>query len=67
MIQKCDDVHQYSTQSLITDDFNVPGVDLSKAMRTVSYAGSVTWNDLPNDIRKAHFLNHFQVKLRLYA
>ena len=66
MFQSTTEVHNYDTRSTAGGNYYVHNMNLMKTRKAVNYAGSVSWNKLPNAIKEAQSLNLFKTKLKAY-
>ena len=55
-----DTYNRYSTRSTNTMDVVVPMVNRSVFKRSFIYNGALTWNALPDFIRRANSISHFK-------
>ena len=67
---KCSLVYQHNTpiktRSMVNGNLFGPAHHLMVEQRSLRYAGSKLWNEIPHEIRNANSLNSFKIKLNAY-
>ena len=56
----------YQTRSAVNGNLYVPTSQLFTEQRSLSYAGSKLWNEIPFEIRNADSLNNFKTNFKAY-
>ena len=58
--------HSYQTRSAVNGNLYMPTSHLFTEQRSLSYAGSKLWNEIPFEIRNADSLNSFKTNFKAY-
>ena len=58
--------HSYETRSVVNGNLYMPTSHLFTGQRSLSYAGSKLWNEIPFEIRNADSLNSFKTNFKAY-
>ena len=58
--------HSYQTRSAVNGNLYIPTSHLFPEQRSLSYAGSKLWNEIPFEIRNADSLNSFKTNFKAY-
>ena len=59
-----DNIHCCKTRPVSGNNLFIPGGNTQKFQKTVSYSGSVLWNEIPDEIRMAQTLEGFKDKFK---
>ena len=58
--------YSYQTRSMVNGNLFIPANHLMAEQRSLRYAGSKLWNEIPYEIRSANSLNSFKIKFNAY-
>ena len=58
--------YSYQTRSMVNGNLFIPANHLMTEQRSLRYAVSKLWNEIPYEIRNANSLNSFKIKLNAY-
>ena len=58
--------YSYQTRSMVNGNLFIPANHLMAEQRSLRYAGSKLWNEIPYEIRNANSLNSFKIKFNAY-
>ena len=58
--------YSYQTRSMVNGNLFIPANHLMAEQRSLRYAGSKLWNEIPCEIRNANSLNSFKIKFNAY-
>ena len=58
--------YSYETRAMANGNLFIPANHLMAEQRSLRYAGSKLWNEIPYEIRNANSLNSFKIKLNAY-
>ena len=62
--QRLDYVHLYSTRSVSNNNLFIPRGKTNNFQKTMAFAGSKIWNEIPKEIRMAQTLHSFKEHLK---
>ena len=62
--QWLDYLHSYSTRSVSNNNLFIPRGKANNFQKTMAFAGSKIWNEIPKEIRMAQTLNSFKEHLK---
>ena len=61
---KVDNVYSYGTRSVTSNNLFIPRGNTQNFKKTVSYSGSVLWNEIPDEIRMTQTLEGLKDKFK---
>ena len=63
---KIDNIHSHRTRSVTSNNLFIPRGNTQNFQKTMSYSGSVLWNEVPDEIRMTQTLEGFKGKFKEY-
>ena len=58
--------YSYQTRSMVNGNLFIPANHLMAEQRSLRYAGSKLWSEIPYEIKNSDSLNSFKIKLNTY-
>ena len=62
-LQTISEIHGYQTRSVTSNDYYLQKFSQSYGQKAFSYIGAKTWNNLPVQVKNAHSLFTFKIRL----
>ena len=63
-LQTNSEIHGYQTRSVTSDDYYLQKFSQSYGQKAFTYIGAKTWNNLPVQLKNAHSLFTFKIRLK---
>ena len=63
---KIDNIHSHRTRSVTSNNLFIPRGNTQNFQKTMSYSGSVLWNEVPDEIRMTQTLEGFKGEFKEY-